>query len=75
MSDPHNASASMSMLSDAALLRLPQVLQLIPVGKSTWWNGIKAGKFPKPVRFGPRSVAWRASDIKALIERFGHEAA
>ncbi len=47
--------------------RLPQVLAAIPVSKSTWWNGVKAGKYPKPVKLGPRTTAWRVEDIRALI--------
>lgn len=45
----------------------------IPVSKSTWWAGIKAGKFPKPVKLGPRTTAWRVQDIRALIAQFGEE--
>ena len=51
------------------LLRLPQVLELIPVGKSTWWAGVKTGRFPKPLRLGDRCVAWRATDIAALVDQ------
>lgn len=49
-------------------LRLPQVLALYPVSKSCWWNGIAAGRFPAGVKLSPHTTAWRASDIKALIE-------
>lgn len=55
-------------LEDVVLLRLPEVLRLFPVGKSTWWAGVKSNRFPAPVRLGPRTVAWRASDIRALID-------
>jgi prophage regulatory protein len=48
-------------------VRLPQVLSVIPVCKSTWWNGIRAGKYPKPVKLGPRTTVWRVEDIRALI--------
>ena len=41
----------------------------IPVGKSTWWEGVKSGRFPPPVKLGPRITAWRVEDIRALIER------
>lgn len=52
------------------LLRLPQVLQIIPVSKSTWWAGVASGRYPKPVRhLGPRITAWRASEVFALLER------
>jgi hypothetical protein len=40
-----------------------------PVGRSSWWAGIKSGRFPKPVKLGPRTTAWRVEDIRALIER------
>jgi len=49
-------------------LRLPQVLALYPISKASWWNGIKAGRFPAGVKLSPHTTAWRASDIKALIE-------
>lgn len=50
-------------------LRLPQVLALIPVSKSTWWAGVRSGRYPQPTRaLGERVTAWRAEDIRALIE-------
>jgi predicted DNA-binding transcriptional regulator AlpA len=55
-------------LSENALLRLSQVLALVPVSRSTWWAGCKTGRFPKSVKLGPRTTAWRASDIAALLE-------
>ncbi|MGA7491645.1 MAG: AlpA family phage regulatory protein, partial [Syntrophobacteraceae bacterium] len=58
------------------LLRLTEVLKLIPVSKSTWWNGVRTGKFPRPVKLGERTTCWRHSDIVALIQeaiRMGHK--
>ena len=51
------------------LLRLNDVLARIPVSRSTWYDGIKAGRFPPSVPLGGRSVAWRSSDISKIIER------
>lgn len=51
-------------------LRLPQILALIPVGRSSWWLGVKSGRYPKPVKLGPKTTVWRAADIEELIERF-----
>ena len=53
-------------------LRLPQVLALIPISKSAWWEGCKTGRFPKPVKLGPRTTVWRAEDIAALVKRLGN---
>lgn len=49
-------------------LRLPQVLAMYPVSKSTWWKGVAEGRYPKPVKLGERATAWRVEDILALIE-------
>ena len=56
-----------------SLLRLPQVLELIPVSKSAWWQGCKEGRFPKPIKLGPRTSAWRSSDIAALVEQLSQQ--
>lgn len=56
-------------IPDNALLRLPQVLALIPISKSAWWAGCKSGRFPKPIKIGPRTTVWKAADIAALLER------
>jgi predicted DNA-binding transcriptional regulator AlpA len=52
----------------SALLRLLQILALIPISRSTWWAGCKGGRYPKLVKLGPRTTVWRASDITALLE-------
>lgn len=54
-------------------LRLPQVLQLIPVGKSTWWQWVKDGRAPKPVKLGKQTTCWKAEDIHALIAKLSAE--
>ncbi|HXI86690.1 MAG TPA: AlpA family phage regulatory protein [Parvularculaceae bacterium] len=51
----------------AGFYRLRKVLELIPVSRSTWYAGVKSGRYPAPVRISENIVAWRASDIHALI--------
>jgi prophage regulatory protein len=60
-------------LPETGYLRLPQVLHFIPISKTTWWDGIKAGRYPKGVKLGARATAWRVEDIRALIARLGAE--
>ncbi len=60
-------------LPETGFIRLPEVLKFIPIGKSTWWQGVKNGKFPKPVKLGERTTAWRVEDIKDLIEQFSKQ--
>ena len=67
----------MNQLPETGFLRLPQIIgnpkaeppipAIIPVKKSCWWAGIKAGRFPQPVKLAPRVTAWRVEDIRALI--------
>lgn len=49
-------------------LRLPAVLHHYPVSKSTWWSGVKSGRYPAAVKLSAGITAWRAEDIRALIE-------
>ena len=55
------------ILPETGFLRLPQVLKVYPVSKSTWWAGVKSGRYPQPVKLGPKMTAWRVEDIRALI--------
>ena len=52
-------------------LRLPQILAIIPISKSAWWEGCRTGRFPKPVKLGPRTTVWRAEEIVAFINNTG----
>lgn len=71
----------MHHLPETGYLRLSQILgkpsgsppiaPLIPISKSTWWDGVRSGRFPKPIKLGPRITAWRVEDIRALIGRGG----
>lgn len=64
-------SITRSMLPETGYLRLPDVLALYPVSKSTWWAGIKKGRFPAGVKLSERTTAWRVEDIRKLIESPG----
>jgi prophage regulatory protein len=45
----------------------------IPVSKSTWWQGVKDGRFPQPQKLGPRTTVWKVEEIRALFEGQGNE--
>lgn len=67
----------MYQLPETGYLRLPQIIgnpnadppipAVIPVSKSSWWAGVKSGRYPQPVRLGPRTTAWSVESIRALI--------
>ncbi len=52
---------------EVGFVRLPQILAVFPVGRSTWWSGVKSGRFPQPVKLGPRVTAWRVEEIRAFL--------
>ena len=60
-------------LPETGFLRLPAILKIYPIGRSTWWQGVKDGRFPKPIKLGKRTTAWRVEDIKALIEKHSNQ--
>jgi predicted DNA-binding transcriptional regulator AlpA len=65
----------MDNLPTEGFLRLNQIIgskttpAIIPISKSSWWAGVKEGRFPQPVKLGKRTTVWRISDIRHLIEK------
>jgi len=49
------------------LKRLPDVLNRVGYSRSTIYQLIAEGKFPKPINLGARAVAWLESDIDSWI--------
>jgi prophage regulatory protein len=43
------------------------VLPQVHMGRSSWLNGVKAGKYPAPVFLSPRRPVWKQSAIDSLI--------
>jgi len=50
-----------------SLVRLPQILKVLPVSKSTFWNLIARGDFPKPLKIG-RSSFWTDEQLHSYIK-------
>ena len=72
-----------TQLPETGYLRLNQIIgkpnstespsPLLPISKSSWWNGVKEGRFPAPVKLSARITAWRVEDIRELIERLARK--
>lgn len=68
-----------SALPETGFVRLSQILgdkkkgitPIIPVSKSSWWDGVKSGRYPASVKLGERTTCWRVEDIRKLIETVG----
>lgn len=52
----------------------PPIPPLFPVSRSTWWQGVRDGRYPKPYKIGARATAWRVEDLRALIDSASAEA-
>ena len=62
---------AMQTIPEIGFVRLPQILAMVPISRSSWWAGVKAGRFPQSVKLSPRVTVWRAEDIRALLEKLG----
>ena len=63
--------SSKQTFPDTGLVRLSSILAPtgpIPISKSTWWQGVRDGRFPQPKKLGPRMSVWNAEDIRALFD-------
>jgi prophage regulatory protein len=69
-----NQSMESETKKKQGFLRLPQVLEILPISKSTWWKGIREGRFPKPVKLSERTSAWSRAEIDALCDQFAVKA-
>jgi prophage regulatory protein len=49
------------------MVRLPEITKYLSISPSTWWKGVKSGRFPAPTKLGARISVWRWSDIVKLV--------
>lgn len=67
---------SEQQISTLGYLRLNQIIgdkkqnipPIIPVGRTTWFRGVKDGLYPQPIKLSKRTIAWRAEEIQKLVE-------
>ena len=66
-----------NLIPETGYLRLKQIVgdpkndipAIIPISKSSWWAGVKSGKFPKPIKLSERCTAWKVEDIRSFIDK------
>ncbi len=73
----HHNAVIKNYLPETGYLRLSQIIgnpkanpplpPIIPVSKSTWWAGVKSGRYPRPIKLGPKITVWRIEAIRDLI--------
>jgi len=70
----NQANSTNTFQSPQGFYRLPQILELIPIGRSTWWKWCAEGKAPKGTKLGAKTTVWKASAIHQLINELEGEA-
>ena len=56
------------ILNDMAILRLPDVMRLIGLRRTTIYDMMSKGTFPRSVSLSARAKGWRAGDIRAWLQ-------
>lgn len=67
-------TATLPPLPTTGFVRLPEILALFPVSETVWWEGVRTGRYPKGVKLSARCTAWRAEDIRTLIDNISQAA-
>jgi hypothetical protein len=70
-------TSAVTSVPSTGFMRLPQIIgnprakpplpPIVPVCRTTWWAGVKSGRYPKPIKLSLRVTVWRVEDILALI--------
>jgi predicted DNA-binding transcriptional regulator AlpA len=63
--------STVTSLPEHGFVRLPSILQIFPVSRSAWWQGVAEGRYPASVKLSPRATAWRVEDVRKLCESIG----
>lgn len=56
-----------SASSDGRLYTASRVAVLLCISEASWWQGVKEGRYPQPIKLGKRTTRWRSTDIERLI--------
>lgn len=54
---------------DDELVSAREVTAALRIGNTKWWEGVRRGIYPAPVRLGVRCTRWRKSAINELMRR------
>ena len=46
----------------------PPIQPILPISKSSWWGGVKSGRFPKAIKIGANTTVWRENEVRSLVD-------
>ncbi len=61
-----------STMPELGFVRLPAIIAPkgpLPISRALFWEWVRDGRFPKPIKLGPRISAWRVEDVRATIDQ------
>lgn len=64
---PPNTANAATNVSAVKILRLPEVLQMVRVGRTTLLGMVKSNRFPAPLHISERIRGWKLSDIESFL--------
>lgn len=59
---------SLNESSEHRLIRLPEVMKLSGLSRTSVYRAVRLQTFPLPVKLGGRAVAWRLSEVVDWID-------
>lgn len=66
---PIDAMPGSAFLRESQLVKKPgNDAPIIPVSPATLWRWVRSGKFPKPMKVGPNTTAWRVADVRQWLQ-------
>lgn len=68
--DKHTLPVATTLPTEG-FVRVPQILQVLPISRSGFWAKVKNGEFPAPVKLSPRVTAWPVGAVRAYLEAQG----
>lgn len=66
--EKHGTSSAVT-LPETGFVRLSTILQVLPIGRSTWWQWVKTGRAPAGTKIGPNTTVWSATAIRDFLAR------
>jgi predicted DNA-binding transcriptional regulator AlpA len=60
-------------LPEFSLVRVSQIVQMIPISEATWWRWVREGKVKRGIKLGANVTVWKLTDVREFIETLAAE--
>jgi prophage regulatory protein len=70
-----NTPATLPVIPESGFIRVSQLLgtrrgtiPILPISRSGLYAWIRSGRWPAPIKLGPKVIAWPASVVRTALE-------